>query len=215
MTSPPRGLPRCFQLSRATAESRHACGVSTARARIGSSAARDTANCARREWAAPKRSHARAPNRTVERAVGRFFPRSERTRRSMVTVVDVMNSRKNSPQAQRFAERRRREDEAPRLQEEIPSLVTLEFGVEDRSSRTSCDGCKYTRRIIVGRAPALFLVPCSDPRCAGNEHDLTYAVMRALRSSERLFQGDDDCGGSVGPSPCSRVLRFEAVATYK
>jgi hypothetical protein len=61
----------------------------------------------------------------------------------------------------------------------------------------------------------LFLVPCGDPRCTGDEHDLTAAVMRALHGRETSFRGQDDCTGSVGPSACPRVLRFEAAATYR
>jgi len=127
-------------------------------------------------------------------------------------MADVMNSRRNTEQAQRFAERRRREDDAPRLHDQVPSLVSLKLDVEERCGVVG--GTKHTRRIVVERAPALFLVPCSDPRCAGDEHDLTMDVMRALRSGATTFRGEDGCGGSVGPSPCSRVLGFEASATY-
>jgi hypothetical protein len=67
---------------------------------------------------------------------------------------------------------------------------------------------------VVDQAPALFLVPCGDPRCADGEHDLTTTVMRALRQHETAFKGQDECRGSVGPSACSRVLHFDAVAEY-
>jgi hypothetical protein len=124
-----------------------------------------------------------------------------------------MNSRRNGPQAQRFADRRKREDDAPRLAAEVPGLVTLQFDVEDRAG--VCGGTKYTRRIMVDHAPALFLVPCGDPRCSGEEHDLTHEMMRALHSQRTSFEGDDECRGSVGPGSCTRVLKFEAVATYR
>jgi hypothetical protein len=122
-----------------------------------------------------------------------------------------MNYRKNSPQAQRFAERRRREDEAPRLHEQVPNLVSLKLEIEDRSG---VGGTTHTRRVVVAQAPALFLVPCGDPRCIDGEHDLTTTVMRALRQRETVFKGQDECRGTVGPSPCSRVLHFDAVAEY-
>jgi hypothetical protein len=125
----------------------------------------------------------------------------------------MMNSRKNSPQALRFAERRSREDGAPRLTELVPSLAKLQLDVEDRSGVIG--GTRYTRRIVVDSAPALFLVPCGDPRCTGDEHDLTANVMQALRSQETSFRGEDACGGSVGPGACSRVLEFHAVAAYR
>ncbi len=122
-----------------------------------------------------------------------------------------MNYRKNSPQAQRFAERRKREDEAPRLREQVPDLVSLKLEIEDRSG---VGGTTHTRRVVVDQAPALFLVPCGDPRCVDGEHDLTTTVMRALRQHETTFKGHDDCRGTVGPSACSRVLHFDAVAEY-
>jgi hypothetical protein len=125
----------------------------------------------------------------------------------------MMNSRKHSVQAQRFAERRRREDEAPRLQDQVPSLTSLKLEVEDRSGVFG--GSTHTRRIVVERAPALFLVPCGDPRCGGDEHDLTSNVMSALRYRETSFQGEDECRGSLGLGTCSRVLKFTAIATYQ
>jgi hypothetical protein len=125
--------------------------------------------------------------------------------------IVAMNYRKNSPQAQRFAERRRREDDAPRLREQVPNLVSLKLEIEDRSG---VGGTTHTRRVVVDQAPALFLVPCGDPRCTDGEHDLTTSVMRALRSHETTFKGQDECRGSVGPSACSRVLVFDAVAEY-
>src|ERR1700683_3886315 len=120
-----------------------------------------------------------------------------------------MNYRKNSPQAQRFAARRRREDDAPRLREQVPDLVSLKLEIEDRSG---VGGTTHTRRVVVDQAPALFLVPCGDPRCVDGEHDLTTSVMRALRQHEKTFEGTDMCRGSVGPSTCSRVPHFGAVA---
>jgi hypothetical protein len=123
-----------------------------------------------------------------------------------------MNHRKNSPQALRFAERRRREDDAPRLLDQVPNVVSLQLEIEDRSG---IGGTTHTRRVVVDRAPALFLVQCGDPRCADGEHDLTNTVMRALRSHETSFHGDDECRGSIGPSACSRVLHFDAVAEYR
>jgi hypothetical protein len=124
-----------------------------------------------------------------------------------------MMNRRNSPQALRFAERRKREDDAPRLHEQVPNLISLRLDIADRSS--VADGSDHIRRVVVDHAPALFLLPCGDPRCADGEHDLTLTVMRALRSNQTSFRGTDSCMGSVGPSACSRVLQFEAVAAYR
>ncbi len=123
-----------------------------------------------------------------------------------------MNFRRNSPAALRFAERRRREDDAPRLGAEVPNLLSLKLEIDERGGSATP---KYTRRIMVETAPALFFLPCGDPRCVDGGHDVTSTVMRALRSRAETFDGADDCSGSVGSSPCSRVLHFEAIAEYR
>jgi hypothetical protein len=124
----------------------------------------------------------------------------------------LMALRPNSPAAQRFAERRRREEEAPRLCDQAPSLVSLRLEIEERSG---IGAVKHIRRFVVTSAPALFLVPCGDSRCADGEHDLTTVVMRALRARETSFLGTDECTGTVGSSACPRVLHFQATAEYR
>ena len=123
----------------------------------------------------------------------------------------MMRHRMNSPAAQRFADRRQREDDAPKLSSQVPALATLQLEIEER---TGIGGTKHTRRILIDRAPALFLVPCGDPRCLDGEHDLTMTVMRALRAHETTFHGSDECRGSVGTSACSRVIHFDGTAQY-
>lgn len=122
--------------------------------------------------------------------------------------------RKNGIAAQRFAERRQREDQAPRLHEQVPDLTSLRLEIAEQSDvgRTQPS---HIRRVVVDSAPALFLVCCGDPRCVDGEHDLTSAVMRALREHQTTFQGNDACGGSVGSSACARALHFDAVAEYR
>lgn len=109
-------------------------------------------------------------------------------------------------------ERRSREDEAPRLHEQVPGLACLTLEIEDRCG--VIEGSTYTRRIVVERAPALFLVPCGDARCKGGGYDLTASVMRALRAREAWFDGQDECSGSLGSGACARKVRFHAVASY-
>jgi hypothetical protein len=125
----------------------------------------------------------------------------------------MMNFRKNSPQALRFADRRKREDEAPRLHTEIPELLSLELDIEDRAG--AAEGSGHRRRIVVEHAPALFVLPCGDPRCLDGGHDLTSVIMRALRSHTATFHGEDACNGTIGPSPCPRVVKFDAIASYR
>jgi hypothetical protein len=123
--------------------------------------------------------------------------------------------RKNGEAAQRFAERRRLEDEAPRLSTEIPALDTLKMEIEERTAGSVVAAPTHIRHIIVGRAPALFMIPCGDPRCRDGGHDVTHTVMRALRSKETRFEGQDTCAGSLGSGQCGRELRFTAIATYR
>ena len=73
---------------------------------------------------------------------------------------------------------------------------------------------KYTRLFVVATARALFLVPCGDPRCIDGGHDLTHAVMQALRAKTESFHGNDECMGDLGSSVCLRVLQFDVVAEY-
>jgi hypothetical protein len=126
----------------------------------------------------------------------------------------MYNHRKQSIAAQRFAERREREDKAPRLRDEIPSLLRLDLAIEERAPAETVSRPRHVRRIVVERAPALFLVPCGDPRCEEGGHDVTIDIMRALRSGRRSFEGQDECRGSVGTARCERVLCFEATAEY-
>jgi hypothetical protein len=124
----------------------------------------------------------------------------------------AVNFRRNNPAAQRFAERRQRENDAPRLSAEVPDLVSLRLEIDEQGGSAQP---RYIRRIVVDSAPALFLLPCGDPRCVDGGHDITGTVMRALRARSTTFDGSDDCSGSVGSSACARVVRFDAVAEYR
>jgi hypothetical protein len=123
-----------------------------------------------------------------------------------------VNFRRNSPAALRFAARRQREDDAPRLSAEAPHLLSLRLEIEEHGGSAQP---KYIRRIVVDTAPALFVLPCGDPRCIDGGHDITTSVMRALRGHEPSFGGTDDCIGSIGSSACTRVIRYSAVAHYQ
>jgi hypothetical protein len=124
----------------------------------------------------------------------------------------MMTSRRNSLAAQRFADRRQREGDAPKLSAQVPDLASLRLEVEEQFG---AGAIKHTRRIVVANAPALFLVPCGDPRCTGGEHDLTTQVMSALRAGQTSFKGQDECTGTLGSSVCLRVLRFGGNAEYR
>ena len=136
----------------------------------------------------------------------------DRTR--MLRFDSMQRFGKQSAAALRAAERRDRENSAPRLAREVPELVSLRLEVEERSVAASVSQPKYIRRIVVANAPALFFIPCGDPNCIDGGHDVTRTVMDALHAHRANFGGSDDCVGSLGMATCSRVLHFEAVAEY-
>ncbi len=126
----------------------------------------------------------------------------------------MYSHRKHNVAAARFQERRKREDEAPRLSAEAPDLLSLKLQVEERSADIPLEPA-HIRRVIIDRAPALFLVPCGDSRCIDGGHDITRAVMQALRGHQTTFADSDACSGSTGTSPCTRVLHVSGVAEYR
>ena len=126
----------------------------------------------------------------------------------------MQNFRRQSATAQRFAERRQREDSAPRLSAEVPGLLSLSLAIEENSDETTVSRPRHLRRVVVDRAPALFLVPCGDPRCTDGGHDVTSSIMGALLKRQSTFRGEDKCNGYLAASPCTRVLRYEATAEY-
>jgi hypothetical protein len=123
-----------------------------------------------------------------------------------------VNFRKNNPAALRFAERRQREDDAPRLSAEAPHLLSLRLEIEEQGASAQP---KYIRRVVIDTAPALFFLPCADPRCVDGGHDVTAFVMRALRCHTQSSDGTNDCVGSVGSSACARTIHFNVVAEYQ
>ena len=116
-------------------------------------------------------------------------------------------NRRNRDAANRFAERRKREDEAPRLATEAPKLDTLRLDLEERRPGVVSAEVSHIRRVVVAHAPAMFEVPCSDPSCADGGHDLT--------NGDEKFDGEDTCLGQVGNASCERILRYVGTATYR
>jgi hypothetical protein len=127
-----------------------------------------------------------------------------------------MNLRKRRTEAaERFAERRKREDDAPRLKDRVPELATLKLDVEESHDTTGTARAKHARHIVVDRAPALFVVPCGDPSCEGGGYDITDTIMRALTSHSETFEAEDHCYGSIGSAQCRRTLKVTGTATYR
>ena len=128
-----------------------------------------------------------------------------------------MNHRRHSEVAERTRQRQQREDEAPRLSNEIPDLTELKLTLAFRRGDTNIDESKHVRQVVIDRAPALFVVPCANRDCKDGGHDITSDVMRALRSHNAQFEGTSACNGSLGSAgaPCTSVLGFSGQATYR
>ena len=116
---------------------------------------------------------------------------------------------------QEAAERRQREDAAPRLKERVVRLATLRFELHETRGERKLRETVHVRHIIVDRAPALFDFPCSDEFCRDGGHDITYDVLRALEAGVTEFEGEDRCVGATGTAGCERVPHFVALATYR
>lgn len=123
--------------------------------------------------------------------------------------------RRSREASERFAERRRQEDDAERLTSAVPTLRSLRIGVEEGREGAIASESRHVRHIVVARAPALFLFPCGDASCSGGGHDLTFSILAHLKLGETTFVVDDPCHGNVGTASCSRVLRAVATAEYE
>jgi hypothetical protein len=123
---------------------------------------------------------------------------------------------KRDPEAaRRLAERRQREDEAPRLAQAFPKLESLGIKVHEGNPGISNPAGSHTRRVVVATAPALFVLPCGDSQCQNGGHELTAQLLSALRANKVQFEGEHSCPGSIGGSECRRVLRYVATASYR
>jgi len=125
----------------------------------------------------------------------------------------MMNARLRSAAALRFAERRQREHAAPRLHDEVSALTSLRLDVAEVRGATTAYP-KHSRIVVVESAPALFWLPCADHGCRDGGHDLTVAILRALRSRATHFELRDTCHGSIGTAECGLTMRIRVTATY-
>ena len=127
-----------------------------------------------------------------------------------------MNGRgRHSEIAMRAAERRRREDEAPRLASRVPLLESLRLEIEERRPGAVSADVQHVKRVPVESAPALFDLTCCDRSCKDGGHDITRAIMMELERGSTDFEGEDTCHGALGSAQCSRILRYKAFASYR
>jgi len=123
--------------------------------------------------------------------------------------------RRNNEASERHAQRRRREDEAPRLIATVPNLMSLKLQLQESKGDVTVAETGHIRHVVVAHAPLLFDMPCRDPACKDGGHDLTSAIVRELKAGQTRFEGEHACTGYVNDGPCERVLRYIATATYK
>ena len=121
------------------------------------------------------------------------------------------NSKKFGAAAVRSVERRRREQEAPRLAHEVPGLKSLRIEVVEHLPTGSS---KHVKLVVVDHAPALFVLPCGDRDCHDGDHDLTHEVMRALRARQKELSGESRCEGTVRSGNCNRSISYHVAAEY-
>lgn len=121
---------------------------------------------------------------------------------------------RRSAEAQRAAaERRQREDDAPRLEAVVPRLVALKIAFSEGEGNSTT--VEHVRRVVVGRAPALFEQRCASPACKEGMHDLTSVLVSALRQGREHLEGEDPCLGPLLNGTCGWVLRYVMTAEYR
>ncbi|MBI5531353.1 MAG: hypothetical protein HY898_01465 [Deltaproteobacteria bacterium] len=127
-----------------------------------------------------------------------------------------MWSRQRNPEAaKRVADRRQREQDAPRLLQETPGLQSLYIELKESGDANGNPVSSHIRRFQLSTAPALFLFPCGDPKCDGGGHDITDEVLAGLREHKTRIEGQDACVGAAGEVPCTRTLSYAVVATFE
>ena len=78
------------------------------------------------------------------------------------------------------------------------SLRPLRLEIEERHAGNVVPESTHIRRVQVEHAPALFAMPCHDRECKEGGHDVTEAILKALRGGQTRFEGDHACQGRVG-----------------
>jgi len=127
-----------------------------------------------------------------------------------------MNYRKNLERKARHAERMAREDAAGKLSVRAPDLQDLNISIDEtQRSGSAVGGTRYIRRVVIASAPALFELPCSDPRCENGGYDVTDEFLAALAYRRAVFEGQRSCPGRSSMHDCGRTLRYVATATYR
>ncbi len=126
----------------------------------------------------------------------------------------AQSARRDEAATRRALERRRREQDAPMLLEEVPLLQDLSIEVTETGLEPGMLEAKHIRRFALATAPAVFLLPCGDRSCEGGGHDISAVVMDALRTRTSLVEGVVACCGTVGEHGCTRTVHFAMAAVF-
>jgi hypothetical protein len=111
-------------------------------------------------------------------------------------------------------DRWKRENDAPRLKDEVTNLDALRMNLEEYSGGHSIAGTSRIQHVVVAQASTRFEIPCGDSKCEDGGHDITREVVTHLRSGRATFEGSSTCTGHVGDRACERMLKYTAAAKY-
>ncbi|NUQ79283.1 MAG: hypothetical protein HUU21_37715 [Polyangiaceae bacterium] len=116
---------------------------------------------------------------------------------------------------ERRADRDRREVAAGKLLAKIPNLTSLRLAIRESRASTGISENQYVRHVVVGSAPALFEIRCSNAGCEDGVCDFTREILAALASGRSSFEGERPCPGRCRTTDCPRILHYVATATYQ
>ena len=122
---------------------------------------------------------------------------------------------RNTEAAERYRERQQRENDAPRLADEVPGLDSLRLSIAFKSGDGSAQP-SHARVVVVQRAPALFWVPCANKDCKHGGYEITRPVLDALKAHKTTFTGSAHCSGETANGDrCNGELQYEGTATFR
>jgi hypothetical protein len=113
------------------------------------------------------------------------------------------------------SDRWKRENDAPRLKDEVPGVLKLQLELEELQEDRPIAGTRRVRHFVLANASARFEIPCGEEKCEGGGHDVSHEVLSRLRAREPAFSGRNNCGGMVKDRGCDRTLRYAALAEYE
>jgi hypothetical protein len=111
-------------------------------------------------------------------------------------------------------DRWKRENDAPRLKDEVPKLESVRMSLEEFGGGHSIAGTSRVQHVVVAQASSRFEIPCGDSKCEEGGHDLTHEALAQLRAGKDAFEGTSICIGRVGERPCERMLKYSVQAKY-